>query len=72
VIFVYHGYPSLTPPLVMHVIDRVPTLRACSAGLRQAMADERLRHRAYTREAGDHPPGIRDWTSPGGARDVPA
>jgi xylulose-5-phosphate/fructose-6-phosphate phosphoketolase len=58
--------------LVMDVIDRVPTLGARSAGLRQAMADERLRHRAYTREVGDDPPDIRDWTWPGGARDVPA
>jgi xylulose-5-phosphate/fructose-6-phosphate phosphoketolase len=58
--------------LVMDVIDRVPTLGARSAGLRQAMADERLRHRAYTREVGDDPPDIRDWTWPGGAHDVPA
>jgi xylulose-5-phosphate/fructose-6-phosphate phosphoketolase len=58
--------------LVMDVIDRVPSLGARSAGLRQAMADERLRHRAYTREVGDDPPDIRDWAWPGGARDVPA
>ena len=58
--------------LVMDVIDRVPTLGARAAGLRQAMADERLRHRAYTREVGDDPPDIHDWTWPGGARDVPA
>jgi xylulose-5-phosphate/fructose-6-phosphate phosphoketolase len=25
------------------------------------MADERLRHRAFTRAAGDDPPAIRDW-----------
>jgi xylulose-5-phosphate/fructose-6-phosphate phosphoketolase len=56
--------------LVMDVIDRVPTLGARSAGLRQAMADERLRHRAYTREVGDDPPDIHDWTWPGGAPDV--
>jgi xylulose-5-phosphate/fructose-6-phosphate phosphoketolase len=58
--------------LVMDVIDRVATLGARSAGLRQAMADERLRHRAYTREVGDDPPDVHDWTWPGGARDVPA
>jgi xylulose-5-phosphate/fructose-6-phosphate phosphoketolase len=29
------------------------------------MADERLRHRAYTREHGDDPPAVRDWTWPG-------
>jgi xylulose-5-phosphate/fructose-6-phosphate phosphoketolase len=56
----------------MDVIDRVPTLGARAAGLRQAMVDERLRHRAYTREVGDDPPDIRDWTWPGGARGVPA
>jgi phosphoketolase len=25
------------------------------------MADERLRHRAFTRATGDDPPEIRDW-----------
>jgi xylulose-5-phosphate/fructose-6-phosphate phosphoketolase len=29
------------------------------------MADERLRHRAYTREHGDDPAEVRDWTWPG-------
>jgi xylulose-5-phosphate/fructose-6-phosphate phosphoketolase len=28
------------------------------------MVDERLRHRAYTREVGDDPADIRDWTWP--------
>ena len=51
--------------LVMDVIDRVPKLRSRSAALRQAMADERLRHRAYTREVGDDPPDVRDWAWPG-------
>jgi phosphoketolase len=36
--------------LVMDVIDRVPQLGSRNAALRQGMADERLRHRAYTRE----------------------
>jgi xylulose-5-phosphate/fructose-6-phosphate phosphoketolase len=38
------------------------------------MVDERLRHRAYTREHGDDPPDVRDWTWPGGpsAREEPA
>jgi xylulose-5-phosphate/fructose-6-phosphate phosphoketolase len=31
------------------------------------MADERLRHRAYTREHGDDSPDVRDWTWPGAA-----
>ena len=50
--------------LVIDVIDRVPRLGARSATLRQAMVDERLRHRAYTREVGDDPPGILEWTWP--------
>ena len=50
--------------LVMDVIDRVPKLGSRSAGLRQAMDDERLRHRAYTREVGDDPPDILHWTWP--------
>jgi xylulose-5-phosphate/fructose-6-phosphate phosphoketolase len=29
------------------------------------MADERLRHRAYTREHGDDSPDVRDWVWPG-------
>jgi xylulose-5-phosphate/fructose-6-phosphate phosphoketolase len=52
--------------LVMDVIDRVPGLGERAAGLRQDMVDERLRHRAYTRERGDDPPDVRDWRWPGG------
>jgi xylulose-5-phosphate/fructose-6-phosphate phosphoketolase len=51
--------------LVMDVIDRVPGLGPRAAHLRQRMADERLRHRAYTRETGDDAPDVRDWTWPG-------
>jgi xylulose-5-phosphate/fructose-6-phosphate phosphoketolase len=47
--------------LVMDVIDRVPGLGERAAGLRQEMMDERLRHRAYTREVGDDMPDVRDW-----------
>ena len=36
--------------LVIDVIDRVPGLGPRAAHLRQQMVDERLRHRAYTRE----------------------
>jgi xylulose-5-phosphate/fructose-6-phosphate phosphoketolase len=50
--------------LVMDVIDRVPGLGERAAALRQEMVDERLRHRAYTREHGDDPPELRDWTWP--------
>jgi xylulose-5-phosphate/fructose-6-phosphate phosphoketolase len=51
--------------LVIDVIDRVPGLAARAAHLRQRMVDERLRHRAYTREHGDDSPDVRDWTWPG-------
>jgi xylulose-5-phosphate/fructose-6-phosphate phosphoketolase len=51
--------------LVMDVIDRVPGLAQRTAGLRQRMADERLRARAWTRQAGDDTPEVRDWVWPG-------
>ncbi|MGI8429243.1 MAG: phosphoketolase, partial [Solirubrobacteraceae bacterium] len=50
--------------LVMDVIDRVPGLGERAAGLRQQMVDERLRHRAFTRAAGEDSPEVRDWTWP--------
>jgi xylulose-5-phosphate/fructose-6-phosphate phosphoketolase len=50
--------------LVMDVIDRVPGLAQRAAALRQRMADERLRHRAYTRQVGDDAPDVRDWVWP--------
>jgi xylulose-5-phosphate/fructose-6-phosphate phosphoketolase len=50
--------------LVMDVIDRVPGLAPKHATLRQHMVDERLRHRMYTREHGEDPPDVRDWTWP--------
>jgi xylulose-5-phosphate/fructose-6-phosphate phosphoketolase len=55
--------------LVMDVIDRVPGLSTRAAELRQHMDDERLRHRAYTRERGEDPPALQYWTWPdaGGA-----
>jgi len=52
--------------LVMDVVDRVPGLAERAAQLRQDMADERLRHRAYTREYGDDSPDVRDWVLPAG------
>jgi xylulose-5-phosphate/fructose-6-phosphate phosphoketolase len=51
--------------LVIDVIDRVPDLAESAAHLRQAMEDQRLAHRGYTREVGDDPPDVRDWTWPG-------
>lgn len=50
--------------LVIDVIDRVPGLGVRAAGLRQRMVDERLRHRAYTREHGEDMPDVRDWAWP--------
>jgi xylulose-5-phosphate/fructose-6-phosphate phosphoketolase len=52
--------------LVMDVIDRVPGLGTRAAHLRQHMADERLRHRAYTRDTGDDVEDVRKWTWPDG------
>jgi xylulose-5-phosphate/fructose-6-phosphate phosphoketolase len=51
--------------LVTDVIDRVPGLAPRAAALRQRMSDERLRHRAYTRQVGDDAPTVRDWVWPG-------
>ncbi len=50
--------------LVMDVIDRVPGLGSRAAPLRQEMVDQRVRHRAYTREYGEDAPDVRDWTWP--------
>ena len=47
--------------LVMDVIDRVPGLAEREATLRQQMADERLRFRAYTRARGEDHPDITGW-----------
>jgi xylulose-5-phosphate/fructose-6-phosphate phosphoketolase len=50
--------------LVMDVIDRVPGLGPSAADVRQRMADERARCRAYTREYGEDAPDVRDWAWP--------
>ncbi len=50
--------------LVIDVIDRLPQLGERCAELRQRMVDERLRHRAYTREFGEDPPALRNWVWP--------
>ena len=47
--------------LVIDVIDRVPGLGRAAAHLRQAMVDERLEARDYTREYGDDVPEVADW-----------
>jgi xylulose-5-phosphate/fructose-6-phosphate phosphoketolase len=51
--------------LVMDVIDRVPSLGARAAHIRQEMVDQREIARAHTREHGEDPAAIRDWTWPG-------
>jgi xylulose-5-phosphate/fructose-6-phosphate phosphoketolase len=50
--------------LVMDAIDLVPGLSIAQTKLRQKMADTRLRARHYTREHGEDPPEVRDWTWP--------
>jgi xylulose-5-phosphate/fructose-6-phosphate phosphoketolase len=50
--------------LVIDVIDRVPGLGSRAAALRQQMTDARVQARAYTREHGDDPAEIREWTWP--------
>jgi xylulose-5-phosphate/fructose-6-phosphate phosphoketolase len=50
--------------LVMDVIDRVPGLSSRAGQLRQEMADRRLEARRYTREHGEDPPDITNWTWP--------
>ncbi|HET9782156.1 MAG TPA: phosphoketolase family protein [Candidatus Dormibacteraeota bacterium] len=50
--------------LVMDVIARVPSLGSKAAHIGQAMADERLRSRTYTREHGQDTPEILNWVWP--------
>jgi xylulose-5-phosphate/fructose-6-phosphate phosphoketolase len=50
--------------LVIDVIDRVPGLGSRAAELRQQMTDARVQARAHTREHGDDPAEIREWTWP--------
>ena len=48
--------------LVMDAIDRVPGLGPRAAAVRQAMTDERQRHREWIREHGTDMPEVADWT----------
>jgi xylulose-5-phosphate/fructose-6-phosphate phosphoketolase len=48
--------------LVIDVIDRVPSLGERAADIRQELQDARLSARAYTRQHGEDPPEISDWT----------
>ncbi|MER7024589.1 MULTISPECIES: phosphoketolase [Streptomyces] len=48
--------------LVMDVVDRVPGLGVRAVAVRQAMADARTRHHAWTRRHGTDLPEVADWT----------
>jgi xylulose-5-phosphate/fructose-6-phosphate phosphoketolase len=50
--------------LAIDAIDRIPGLAQRAAELRQDLLDRRLRCRAYTREHGEDPPEVREWTWP--------
>jgi xylulose-5-phosphate/fructose-6-phosphate phosphoketolase len=50
--------------LVSDVIDRVPTLGATAAYVRQALRDKRIEHKEYIARWGDDMPEIRDWKWP--------
>jgi xylulose-5-phosphate/fructose-6-phosphate phosphoketolase len=47
--------------LVMDVIDRVPSLGARAAELRQQMVDARATARIHTRQFGEDPPEVSGW-----------
>jgi xylulose-5-phosphate/fructose-6-phosphate phosphoketolase len=47
--------------LVIDVIDRVPSLGARAAALRQRMVDARLTARQWTRDHGEDCPEVVDW-----------
>ena len=51
--------------LVMDVIDRVPSLGARAAGLRQDMVDLRYEAKTWTRTYGEDLPEVRNWAWPG-------
>ena len=51
--------------LVMDVIDRTPGLATRASSLRQHMIDQRIVHRAHTRDVGDDASDVHDWVWPG-------
>ena len=48
--------------LAIDVIDRVPSLGSAQTGLRQRLQDMRMRARRHTREFGEDPAEIADWS----------
>lgn len=50
--------------LAIDVIDRVPGLGPKAGNTRQSLIDERLRHRAHTRQTGADSPEVQNWTWP--------
>lgn len=50
--------------LVNDVIDRVPTLGARAAYVKQAMRDKLFEHKRYIEKYGDDMPEVRDWKWP--------
>jgi xylulose-5-phosphate/fructose-6-phosphate phosphoketolase len=53
--------------LVASVIDRVPSLGANAAYVKQAIRDKLIEHKQYIRETGEDLPEIRNWKWQGGA-----
>ena len=52
--------------LVQDVIDRVPTLGAKAAYLKQAVRDKLIEHKHYISEYGEDMPEVQNWTWRGG------
>lgn len=50
--------------LVMDVIDRIPSLGASAAHVRQEMRDKRMEHREYVHKYGEDMPEIQNWVWP--------
>ena len=62
----FPGVGAGAEAFLLHLLPQVGgALGERAAQLRQGMADERLRHRAYTRQVGDDPADVREWVWPG-------
>jgi xylulose-5-phosphate/fructose-6-phosphate phosphoketolase len=58
--------------LASDVIDRVPSLGARAAYLKQAIRDRLIDHQRYIEEHGDDMPAVRDWRWGGGKAEAQA